>query len=350
MAQKLLESSALSAFCGSIATMLSAGIQTEEAVLMLSENREQSRFQEVCNHMYERIVDGAPFSEAMRSSEGFPTYAVEMVATGEQSGHLEAVLRNLEVYYDEEDRMFAKLRSSVGYPAALLVIMTVILAFTVLVILPLFADVYENMAGSLASSSLASVGLSLTIGWVALAVTAVCAVAAVALWAASGSVSGRTKVMRIFEKLPITKRAMRQLALSRFTASLATYVSSGITHEEAMSRALRAVDHQQLKAQVEAARNSMVDLDNPRSLAQAISEAGVFEPLYARLLNVGIRSGSADETLAQMSTTFFDDAVKQIDQSLDLIEPIFAAFLTVAIGATLIAVMLPLIGIMGSIA
>ena len=76
----------------------------------------------------------------------------------------------------------------------------------------------------------------------------------------------------------------------------------------------------------------------------------IFEPLYARLLNVGIRSGSADETLAQMSTTFFDDAVKQIDQSLDLIEPIFAAFLTVAIGATLIAVMLPLIGIMGSIA
>ena len=42
MAQILLESSALSAFCGSIATMLSAGIQTDEAVLMLAENRERS--------------------------------------------------------------------------------------------------------------------------------------------------------------------------------------------------------------------------------------------------------------------------------------------------------------------
>ena len=45
---EMLESSALSAFCGSVATMLSAGIQTDEAVLMLSENRERSRFQEVC--------------------------------------------------------------------------------------------------------------------------------------------------------------------------------------------------------------------------------------------------------------------------------------------------------------
>ena len=94
----------------------------------------------------------------------------------------------------------------------------------------------------------------------------------------------------------------------------------------------------------------MVDLDNPRSLSQAIAEKGVFEPLYARMLNVGMRSGSTDETLAQMSTTFFDDAVMQIDQSLDRIEPIFAAFLTIAIGATLIAAMLPLVGIMGSIA
>lgn len=349
MAEKLLESSALSAFCGSVATMLSAGIQTEEAVLMLAENRERSRFQEVCNHMYDRLVEGDPFSQAMRTSEGFPTYAVEMAATGEQSGHLEQVLRNLEVYYDEEDRMFNKLRSSVGYPAALLVIMAVILAFTVLVILPVFADVYENMAGSLAASSFISVGLSGAIGWIALAITVVCAIAAVALWAMSRTESGRAKVVGLFQRLHITKRSMRQLALSRFTASLATYVSSGITNEEAMTRALRTVDHDGLKAQVTAARDSMIDLDNPRSLAQAISEQEVFEPLYARMLNVGMRSGSADETLAQMSTTFFDDAVAQIDRSLDRVEPIFAAFLTIAIGATLIAVMLPLVGIMGSI-
>ena len=89
---------------------------------MLAENRERSRFQEVCNTMYEHLVAGESFSQAMAKSEGFPGYAVEMAATGEQSGHLEQVMRNLEVYYDEEDRMFNKLRSSVGYPAALLVI------------------------------------------------------------------------------------------------------------------------------------------------------------------------------------------------------------------------------------
>ena len=72
MAKTLLESSALSAFCGSVATMLSAGIQTEEAVLMLAGNRERSRFQEVCNIMYENLVAGETFSQAMKATEGFP--------------------------------------------------------------------------------------------------------------------------------------------------------------------------------------------------------------------------------------------------------------------------------------
>ena len=349
MTEKVLESSALSAFCGSVATMLAAGIQTDEATLMLADNREQSRFQEVCLSVYGKLVDGATLSDAMKASGGFPSYAVNMVRTGEQSGHLETVLRNLEMYYDEEDRMFVKLRSAVGQPAALLAIMAVILAFTVFAILPVFRTTYENMAGTLAPTSEASVGASTVIGVIALVVTIVLAIAAIWLVSAARSESGRQKVVALFERMPGIGRAMYQLSLSRFTASLATYVSSGITNEEAMHRATETVDNPKLKARLEKATESMVDLDNPRSLAQAIDEFEIFEPLYARLLNVGMRSGSTEETLAQLSGTFFDDAIAQIDRSLDLIEPVFAAFLTVAVGATLIAVMLPLIGIMGAI-
>lgn len=349
MAHKLLESGALSTFCGSMATMLSAGIQIDEATLMLAENRERSRFHDVCQDLYEYVVSGESLASAMERTRAFPQYAVDMVDTGEKSGHVEQVLRNLEVYYNEEDRLFMKLRSSVGYPAALLCIMSVILAFTVAVILPVFADVYGNMAGSLAAGSFSSVSISITIGWVALIVMIVCAVVALAFVFATNTQRGRQRVMHLLEHVPQTRQAMYQLALSRFTAALSTLVSSGITDEEAMSRALQTVDHPRLYRKVQRAAQSMADLNNPRSLVQAVSEFRVFDPLYARMLNVGMRSGKTDETLSQLSLTFFDDAVVQIDRALDTIEPMLAAFLTIAVGATLIAVMLPLIGIMTSI-
>ena len=349
MSEKQLESSALSAFFGSVATMLSAGIQTEEAMLMLCENRERSRFQEVCNTLYEHVSSGSSLADAMDASMGFPPYAVNMVRIGEGSGHLETVLRNLELYYDEEDRMFAKLRSSVSRPAALLVIMAVILAFTVAFILPVFRSTYETMAGSMPATSQVAVTESSVIGIVALVITVVLAIVALWLMSLTKTEKGRQKLVALSEKAPFLRKSMRQLSLSRFTAALATYVSSGVTNEEGMRRAMETVENPELRSQLEKAAESMVDLDNPRSLTQAISEFNIFDPLYQRLLEVGMRSGNTEETLADLSSEFFDDSMLQIDRSLDRIEPAFAIFLTIAIGITLIAVMLPLIGIMGSI-
>ena len=349
MARKKLESSALSTFCGSMATMISAGIQTDEATLMLVENRERSRFQSVCHDLYGYVTNGASLAQAMQQTESFPRYAVDMVASGEHTGHLEQVLRNLELYYDEEDRLFVKLRSSVGYPAALLTIMSVILAFTVIIILPVFTDVYSNMAGSLAGGSFSSVGVSVVIGWVALLVMAVFAVASLVLAAMANSTGGRNVVMTFLSHVPQTKQAIYQLSLSRFTAALATLVSSGIPDEESMERALQTVDQKRLRRKLEQALAGMRDVDNPLSLTQAITDYKVFDPLYARMLVVGMRSGNTDETLTRLSSTFFDDAVVQIDRAFDNIEPMLAALLTVAVGATLVAVMLPLIGIMTSV-
>ena len=140
MAKPKLDSAGISLFCESVAMMLAAGIQTDEAVGMLSEDIGDVALQATCESVYGRLCAGDTLAVAMKASGAFPRYAVDMVGVGEASGRLEEVLRSLGVYYDEEDRLFAKIRSSVGYPAALLCIMSIILAFTVIIILPVFED------------------------------------------------------------------------------------------------------------------------------------------------------------------------------------------------------------------
>jgi hypothetical protein len=75
----------------------------------------------------------------------------------------------------------------------------------------------------------------------------------------------------------------------------------------------------------------------------------ITKTVYVRMLTVASRSGSLDDILIQLSSLFFNESVSDIDEIIDSVEPIMAAFLTVAVGATLISVMLPLIGVMGSI-
>ena len=349
MAAKLLDSGALSALCGSVATMLSAGLQIDEAVHLLAENREESRFKTACVGMYRGLIAGESLSQSMETTNAFPGHVIDMVQTGEQSGRLESVLRTLEVYYGEEDRTFQKIRSSVAYPAALLCIMAIILAATVVVILPVFANVYASTSGSLTAASSSMALASIIIGWVAFVITVACAIVAIFLFAASRTQSGRERVLAIFERIPSTRQAMYELALSRFTSALATYIAAGITTETAMRQALETVRHGRLRARLEYALDAMEDLENPRSLPQAFTEADILDPLYTHMLTAGAHAGSVDDVLADLSVMLFDDSTAQLDRALDRIEPLLAALLTIAVGGTLISVMLPLIGIMGSI-
>ena len=349
MAKKILESNALSAFCESIAMMQSAGIQTEEAVHLLGENMRDSLFKQTCDSIYRSLIGGKTFTQAVSDSESFPQHAVDMLDVGEKSGRLENVLVSLARYYNEEDRLFTKISNAIAYPTALLAIMSVVLLFTVTTILPVFMGVFESLSGSLTASSFAYVNLSFILGWVAFGISAVCTVVIFIIFLFTRGQKGRISLLRFAQSLPFLRKPLRQLALGRFTSALATYIAAGLNSETAMKEAAEKVDHKKLREVLLNAQAEMVNPKQLKSLAQTIYDNNIFEPVYSRMLVVGTRSGRVEDVLEYLSDSYVNNSIQEIDNLIDSIEPTLAAFLTISIGVTLIAVMLPLIGIMGSI-
>lgn len=339
----------VSVFCEGMAMMLAAGIQIDEALSLLDVRAGNARLSAVCDQAFRSVAEGGKLSDALRESGAFPRHAVEMIAVGERSGRLEETMRRLMLYYDEEHRVFSKVRTTVGYPAALLCVMAVIVAFTVWVILPVFAGVYEGLAGSLTAGSSATIAASIGIGWAALIATVLGAAACVFASIASHTPRGNAALLRMLERLPFTRDAMEKLALSRFAMALSTYMASGANDDASLEEALQTVENPTVREHAQKALDLMHAPDGGVGLPSAIAQSGLIEPLYARMLMIGARTGSAESVVAGMGQTFFDEAVERIDRTIDTIEPVLAAFLTIAVGATLLAVMLPLIGIMSSI-
>lgn len=344
-----LDGAEVAAFCDGCAVMLAAGIQTDEAVCLVTEGMGPTPLHRACDAAYAELCRGKSLADALRATGAFPAYAVTLIGIGERSGRLEDVLRSLSVYYDEEARTFARLRSSVAYPAGLLCVMSVILAFTVVGILPVFLNVYDELAGGLTGGSFTAVGVGIVVGWVALVVTlAACVVALVAAFAVR-TPAGQERILALLERLPATRDAMYQLALSRFCSAASAYLASGADSNTAVHKGMAATAHPLLHDRLVAAHAAMVDPSRGLSLPQAIVEFEVFDPVYARMLAIGSRTGSMDGVLERLSATFFDAAVEQIDRVVDAVEPVLAALLTVSVGATLVAVMLPLVGMLGAI-
>ncbi len=349
MTGPMLKSSELRAFFENLALMQSVGIQLDEAVHMLADNSEERRLEDVCREIYVPLIHGKKLSVAMEETESFPVYAIDMVKTGERTGRIEDTMASLATYYDEEDRLFKRLRSSVAYPAIILCVMTIVLAFTVGAILPVFMDVYTNMAGGLVASSYSMVNAGIIIGWIALGITIVCTLIAIGAFIRSRSVKGRAKLMSTFEKIPGARKTFYDLALSRFTSTLAVYTASGVNSDDAMAASLKTIDNKNLRLRVKAAYEAMIEPIRAKSLIQAVGDFQVYEPMHIRMLTFGMRSGRLDEVLSTLSENLFRDSIDDFDAFIDRIEPLLAAFVTIAVGLTLIAVMLPLVGIMGSI-
>ena len=344
-----LPASEVSAFCEGLSAMLAAGIQTDEALALMAESGAGTPLADACGQLYGSVAAGSSLSAAMERAGGFPSHAVSMIRLGERAGRTERVLASLASYYDEEARVLAKIRTAVGYPAALLCVMSVVLLFTVVVILPVFMGVYEDMAGSLTSGTSLFVGASIAVGWAALVICLVAAGGAVAAVVASRTPAGQERLVRLMERAPLTRDAMRQLAVSRFAASLSTCLAAGSNVDVAMEEALATVEHGQLRESLVPALEAMTDAGRGAGLAEAIAQTDVLDPTSARMLAIGMRAGSADAVLERLSQSFFEEAADQVDRTVDAIEPALAAFLTLAVGCTLVSVMLPLIGIMGSV-
>lgn len=349
MAKAVLGSADCATFFRSVATMLSVGVQADEAVFMVADSDEDDALRTAALGVYQSLLGGSHLSTAMRNVGCFPEQAVTLVESGEKAGHLDDTLVSLAEYYDEESRLMSKVRSSVVYPCVLLCILSIIMAFVVGAIIPVFEGVYESMVGSLAASSFGAIDVGIAIGWVALVATLVVTVLALVAFVASRTNGGRRALLGLGQKMPFARRAFYDLSLSRFAASLAAFTAAGQNTDDAVGHALQTVENKQLYAKVSKAYKSMAATSPANSLVQAFAAYNVFDGQQLRMLAFGLRAGSMDGVLRSMSSELFDQAVDGMDSMLDKVEPILSGFVTVAVGITLVAVMLPLVGMMGAI-
>ena len=344
MAKKELGSLEVSAFCESLAMLLAAGTPADEAVGLLGEGETAGPVQAAAQAVQQRLLAGEGLAGAVQASGAFPAYAARMVAAGEAAGRTEQVLEGLARHYDNQYRLRQKLRSAVVYPVILLGLTAAILAVLVAKVLPVFNGVYQSFAGEVSASAYAYLRLAYGVGWAALALTLLLAalVALTALAARGGR--GRAVLAAAFERCPLTARAARQLAVARFTTGLYIFTASGLDADTALAGAAGMTGHKGLSDGIRACAARM---EQGEGLAGAVGAEKLFEPLYARMLLGGARAGSLEKTLGRLAELFSRDADEQVDRLIDCIEPALAGFLTVAVGVTLLAAMLPLIGILG---
>ena len=147
-------------------------------------------------------------------------------------------------------------------------------------------------------------------------------------------------------KMPLLGSLMRKSAISRFTRTLATLLSSGVSILDALSITAKTAGNMVLH---NAINKSMLSIAEGETITQPLKDSGVFPPMVTQMISVGEKTGGMDDMLAKIAD-FYDEEVDTAVAALtSIIEPVVIVFMGAIIGGILIAMYLPMFDIIGKI-
>ena len=337
----------ISRFTRQFATMIGAGLPMVQCLEILSQQMESAELRRIIGEVKESVQAGTTLAEALsRHKKVFDDLYVNMVDAGEIGGALDTILVRLAVYREKADALARKVKGAMIYPA---VVMTVALAVTFIMltyIVPIFAKMFEGLGAELPGPTQFVLSLSAFLRANILTGLGLLIALIIAYKYYSKTSSGRLNVDRVKLKLPLLGDLIRKSAIARFSRTLATLISSGVSILDALDITARASGNRVIH---DAIKRSVLSIAEGETITQPLKASKVFPPMVVQMISVGEKTGGLDEMLSKIAD-FYDDEVDAAVAALtSVIEPVIIVFMGIVIGGILIAMYLPMFDIIGAI-
>ncbi len=344
-----VKSKVLTTFTRQLATLVDAGLPLLRGLRVLEKQERNATLKRIIGELALSIEGGSTFSEGLaQHPKVFNRLFVNMVKAGELGGVLEVVLNRLSEFMEKAQKIKGKVIAAMFYPVAVLVVATAILMILMVKVVPSFKSVFEGMleGSQLPAFTRLVLGISDMIKdhivW-----TAIIMVVVLILF----NLFVRTKFGRLvwdkFKlKMPVLGPVVSKVAISRFTRTLGTLVSSGVP----ILQALTIVKETAGNVIVSNAVNSIHEsVKEGETITAPLEASGIFPPMVISMVDVGEQTGALPEMLLKIADNYDDEVDNAVAAMTSLLEPIMIVFLAIIVGSIVIAMFLPLIDLMNRV-
>lgn len=337
----------ISRFTRQFATMIGAGLPMVQCLEILASQVESRDMRKVIVQIKDNVQGGSTLSDAMaRHPKVFDQLYTNMVEAGEMGGALDVILIRLAGYREKADALIRKVKGAMMYPSVIAIVATLVTIAMLTFIVPVFAKMFTQLGSELPAPTRVVLQISqfLQHSWYFIIVLVAMAIVAYKLYVRTPS--GRLAADRVIINMPILGNLIRKSAVSRFTRTLSTLLSSGVSILDALEITARTAGNRVVH---DAIKKSSISIAEGDTITAPLRETGVFPPMVTQMIAVGEKTGGLDEMLSKIAD-FYDEEVDAAVSSLtSVIEPIVIVFMGIVIGGILIAMYLPMFDIVGKI-
>jgi len=337
----------ISRFTRQFATMISAGLPMVQCLEILSSQMESAEFRKVIMNVKESVQSGATLSEALgKHKKVYDDLYVNMVEAGEVGGALDTILIRLAQYREKSDRLIRKVKGALVYPIVVMIVAMGVTFAMLRFIVPIFAKMFTGMGAELPAPTKAVLVISKFLQDNTLVIIFLFIAAIVAFRLYLKNPRGRLAFDGFKLNMPLLGNLIRKSAISRFTRTLSTLLSSGVAILDALNITAKTSGNMVLQ---NAIKKSMVSIAEGETITKPLKDVGVFPPMVTQMISVGEKTGGLDDMLSKIAD-FYDEEVDVAVAALtSVIEPIIIVLMGALIGGILIAMYLPMFDIVGQI-
>ena len=335
-------------FCFHLEQLTRAGVPLLEGLNDLRDTTTNPRFREVVSSIVEDLEGGKLFSEALAAYPRiFDRVFVSLIRAGEETGGLPDILLNLTESLKWQDELIAKTKQLLTYPAIVSVVVTAVIFFLMIYLVPQLVGFIENMGQTIPLQTRLLIGLSnlFVAYWYAILFAPVAAYLLLR-WIVARNPNARYAYDRFKLRVWVVGPILQKLILARMTDIFALMYSSGIPLLRAIEINREVVANQVIQRGLEEASEA---ISRGETISAAFNATGLFPALVVRMLRVGESTGALDTSLRNVSYFYNREVNDDIGRLQAMIEPALTIFLGAILGWVMLSVLGPIYDIMTKI-
>ena len=335
----------LMVFTRQLATLIDAGLPLLRGLQIIIRQEKNPVLRRATQDIAESIESGSTFAEALTAHPKiFNKLYVNMVRAGEVGGVLDTVLLRLAEFMEKAQKIKSKVTGAMVYPVVVLVMAVGILLFLMTFIVPRFADIFKDLLEGKGLPALTMVVMNISKALTTQLPYVIAGVVGlvVVLRLLAKTSFGRLVLDRFKLRMPIFGELIRKTAISRFSRTLGTLMSSGVPVLQALSIVKETSGNEALARSIQQVHDSVKEGEN---MSPPIAATNMFPPMVVGMVEVGEETGKLPEMLMKIADSYDDDVDATVQGLTSIIEPLLIIFLAVVVGTIVIALFLPLIEI-----
>jgi type IV pilus assembly protein PilC len=347
--RKKVKPKLLMIFTRQLATLIDSGLPLLRGLNVLAKQERDSVLRNTTNRLAESVQGGSTFSEALAQHPAiFNDLYVNMVKAGELGGVLELVLGRLAEFQEKATKIKNKVVAAMVYPIIVMVMAVSIMGFLLVFIVPKFEAIFHDMLGDkpLPTVTLFVITVSRFVQshWLVLLGAVIATFSGYKF--ANRTTGGKAISDRFKLHVPLFGDLLRKTAISRFSRTLGTLVTSGVPILQALNITRETAGNMVIAQAINQVHDRVKEGE---SIVQPLEASRVFPPMVISMIDVGEETGQLPEMLLKIADVYDDEVDNSVAALTSMLEPIMIVFLAVVVGTIVIALFMPLISIISGL-